>query len=548
MCVKMTHQAESQEAPTRRQLTRLPRMGLPFFTTVFAALLLANLTVIGVLIFRPLSRRVVTEALLRSREKAEDIARQLAQVEPAGPAVHPLPDQPGLVSGQAGNGPVDLACVVRTTTTLARYIEGVLQNYAVLQEIAIVNDTGAPVRVWYRRTDMERAESAADGLDAGPTPASRELVGPPSTVAEEVQGPVDGSESGRNRLERLGIPVPATRLPPGVPQNLVQVRRQQQVFPARDADYQVSVPVQLGARREGYVKVALSQNEITREIDGLRRDLMLKVAIGAAISLMLIVLAYLFVLKLLRGTRDLEAQKQASERLAYVGTLATELAHEIRNPLTAMKLNLQMVEQEVKEPPRSETARAEVGDMVRDVQREVNRLDNLVTQLLLFARPTRLDLQAASLNRVVEETVQFLHAEAEARGVATELALDPALPAVSLDETHTRQAILNLLRNAFEALEAGGGGKVRALTTRNGAGSVRLVIEDDGPGIPEDRIGRIFDAFYSSKPGGTGLGLAVVRKIIEAHGGDIDVESHPGSGTRFILHLPLAGTPEPELT
>ena len=530
MTAEMAQSDLDQTLPGLRR--RTPGFGLPFFTALFAALIVADLTVVGVLIFRDLSRQVVSEALLRSRQQAESIARQLVPEVPAG-------------------GPANLSCVVRTTTTLARYIEGALEDFAALQEIAIVNEQGTPVQVFYRRTDMRR-RTPEDGLGA----PGVLRAGGASSREFPASGP-DGyniPETDRKVLERLGVPIPAGRLPPGEPRNVVQVRQSQNVQRPRLPDYDVRVPVQLGAGRAGSVNMLLSHGELEREIENVRRSLVLKVLMGAAASVVLIVLAYFVVLRLLSRTRQVEAETQAADRLSYVGMLAAGLAHEIRNPLSAMKMNLQMVEQELEPGPDSGSgeggaaggrggataASAEVRELLRESSLQIDRLNDLVTQFLSYARPARLELRPADLNRVVRETVHFLQAEADTRNVRTDLALDPQLPPVPLDETQVRQALLNIYRNAFEALDSRGGGTVRAQTSAANGGPIRLVIEDDGPGVPADRRERIFTAFFSSKPGGTGLGLPVVQRIVEGHGGSIAVESAPGSGARFILSFPLA--------
>jgi len=525
---EMTH---SDEFPGDSKPKRRPAsLGLPFFTALFAALIVADLTVVGLLILRDLSKQVVSEAMLRSRQQAETIARQLVPEIPA-------------------DGPADLTCVVRTTTTLARYIEGALANFAALQEIAIVNEQGTPVQVFYRRTDMRRRTPEDDGiipgvLRAGHQSQSPEFPQPRATAADGYNIP----DTDRRVLERLGVPVPAGRLPPGEPRNVVQVRQSQNVQRPRLPEYDVRVPVQLGAGRAGSVNMLLSHGELEREIENVRRSLVLKVIVGAVASIVLIVLAYFVVLHLLSRTRQVEAETQAADRLSYVGMLAAGLAHEIRNPLSAMKMNLQMVEQELDAATASESAptmnvgggSAEVRELLRESTVQIDRLNDLVTQFLSYARPARLELRPSDLNRVVRETVHFLQAEAGNRNVRTDLALDPHLPSVPLDETQVRQALLNIYRNAFEALDSRGGGTVRARTSVSNGGPVRLVIEDDGPGVPVDRLERIFTAFFSSKPGGTGLGLPVVQRIVEGHGGSIMVESPPGMGARFVLSFPAA--------
>ncbi len=221
-----------------------------------------------------------------------------------------------------------------------------------------------------------------------------------------------------------------------------------------------------------------------------------------------------------------------ADRLAYVGTLAAGLAHEIRNPLSAMKLNLQMLDSGLDREDE------ESHDLLQETQGEVDRLGGLVTSFLSYARPASLELKAAQLNEVVGETVEFMRADAEQRQVRLHTRLDDGLPLLALDARQVRQAIVNIIHNAVAAVEANGGGRVTLRTSHNGRGEVRLEIEDDGPGIPREKMGNIFQVFYSSKPGGTGLGLPIAQRVLEGHGGRIEVDSQPGSGTRFALIFP----------
>ncbi len=492
------------------------RRGLRSFTVIFALLLLADVAVVGHLIFSDLSKRVINEARIRTRQEAEQLA---AQLPPASEVATP----------------VDLYRVVQTTTTFARYLDRLLQNYTIIQRVDIINARGERVFTRARRADIQRSpgEPAPEGElipapDGELTPAPggplvRELPGPPEPDAPPT---LPEQESGRLLLDRLGIPVPVVELGPRGPGDVDRFRRSRNV-------YNIRVPVSGG---EGFVQVQMSPDELQREIETLRRDLMVKILIGAGISLILIVVAYLFVVKLFNKTRRLESESQMADRLAYVGTLAAGLAHEIRNPLSAMKLNLQMLESGLPDGGGDGEAR----DLLKETQAEVDRLGGLVTEFLSYARPGRLELKPADLNEIAEETVNFLKADAEQRRVRTELDLRPDLPIVDLDSKQIRQAILNVVRNAVAAVEGNGGGTVRVASAVNSTGEVRLTVEDDGPGIPPDRLPHIFQVFYSSKPGGTGLGLPIAQRVVEGHGGRIEVESAPGSGTRFTLTFPVS--------
>ncbi len=282
---------------------------------------------------------------------------------------------------------------------------------------------------------------------------------------------------------------------------------------------------------------------IDQELDQLRRRLQIKLWIGAGVAVLVLLVAFLYVLGLLKRTRLLEAQAQMDDRLAFVGGLAAGLAHEIRNPLNVLSLNLQMLEEEIAAAAKPAAPGGTDGDpgeearvYIAALQGEIRRLGNLVNNFLSFARPSQLRIETRDLNRVLSDICRLVRPDFDAKGLQLIQDLSPYLPPVDLDEGQIRQAVMNILINATQILKAGGTVWVR---TRVGpAGEAAITIEDNGPGIkPEDRD-RIFEVFYSSRGGGTGLGLPIAARILEAHGGSISVDSEPGKGARFILKLP----------
>jgi signal transduction histidine kinase len=237
---------------------------------------------------------------------------------------------------------------------------------------------------------------------------------------------------------------------------------------------------------------------------------------------------------LLRRTRLLEAQAQMDDRLAYVGALAAGLAHEIRNPLNAMNMNLQMLEEELLGLQGVE--REELADLLDSTKSEIKRLERLVNNFLAYARPSRPRFESTDLNAVVREVLRFLDLDFRQGGIELKTDLEPLLPDVELDETQFKQALMNLLVNARQVLKHDG--RIMVRTRAGSRGDVIVEVEDDGPGIAPDIRERIFEVFYSSRGGGTGLGLPIARQIVERHGGVIELDSEEGRGTRFSIHLP----------
>lgn len=221
-----------------------------------------------------------------------------------------------------------------------------------------------------------------------------------------------------------------------------------------------------------------------------------------------------------------------SERLAAIGRMAAHVTHEVRNPLSSIGLNVELLEEE------TAGSGPEVQSLLRAVHREVDRLTAVTEEYLRLARLPDPRLEAGDLGEAAREVAQFMRAELAQASVSLEIEVESALPQVAFDEAQLRQALLNLLRNAREALAEKGGCVRVAVAAEDG--EVRLRVSDDGPGIPPAVQARIFDPFFTTKEHGTGLGLALTQQIVAAHGGRIRVLGAPGRGTTFELAFPLA--------
>jgi two-component system, NtrC family, sensor kinase len=233
-------------------------------------------------------------------------------------------------------------------------------------------------------------------------------------------------------------------------------------------------------------------------------------------------------------------QLVAAERLATIGKMAAHVTHEIRNPLSSIALNLEMLEDELAAGGDLKEARA----LLTAIEKEVNRLSALSGQYLTFARRQPLDFESEDVSEIVREAADFVKREFEQQGATLELEVDPELPRVRADEGQLKQAVFNLLRNAREAMP--GGGRVAVAVKQAIGGGVDVVIDDEGVGIDEGARSRLFEPFFTTKSHGTGLGLAITRQIIEAHSGTIACEPRRGAaGTRVWIHLPPEDAPSP---
>jgi two-component system sensor histidine kinase HydH len=237
------------------------------------------------------------------------------------------------------------------------------------------------------------------------------------------------------------------------------------------------------------------------------------------------------------------AQEQArrSERLAALGQLSAGLAHEIRNPLGIIKGSAEML---ISRLGKSEPLSAELAGYI---SAEVNRLSDLVARFLNFARPLRLDLQPASLPSVIDRALQSVLATWKGPEIRVIRRYDESLPDVPLDEQFCEQVFINLIQNAFEAMEGTGGELQIALTRaeRNGRSGIEASLADSGPGVSAELRQQIFNPFFTTKKAGVGLGLSIVSKIVDEHHASIELAA-TSSGARFVLFFPLRSVEEAE--
>lgn len=234
------------------------------------------------------------------------------------------------------------------------------------------------------------------------------------------------------------------------------------------------------------------------------------------------------------GVTSDEVNQRLVDQYTEIARLAGGLAHEIKNPLSTIRLNMELLAEEFTDPenPRDRRALAKVAV----VQRECQRLQDLLDDFLSYAKVRRLRLEPTNLNEVVRGVLHFFAPKAKEGRIEVIDYLAADLPTILLDRETFRGALLNLVLNAQQAMPNGGQLVVR--TSARGDW-VALDLIDTGSGMDERTREHAFEAFYSTKPGGSGLGLPTTRKIVEAHGGEISLQSEPGCGTQFTLKFPI---------
>jgi len=238
----------------------------------------------------------------------------------------------------------------------------------------------------------------------------------------------------------------------------------------------------------------------------------------------------MILLKNVEPLRHIQSLVDYSRKLADLGKLTSGVAHEVKNPLNAMSIHLELLKQKLNDPS------AEVARSLEVLGGEIHRLDRVVQGFLRFLRPQTLRLLPLDLNKLLGEVAQLAQMQGAHGGVSIVLDLDDEIPAINGDDESLRQAFLNLVLNACQAMPHGG--TVTLSTERTLQGTTRAHVIDQGVGIPAEELDKIFRLYYTTKPDGNGIGLSLVYRIVQMHGGSIDVGSEVGRGTTMTVTFP----------
>jgi signal transduction histidine kinase len=447
---------------------------------VFGLFVLCNIALFGWLIFRSLSQREIDRVLLETRSEAEKLAQQIAR--------------------RADREGKDLYTAVAVERETQTYIDQILRQRELVRRFEIRDRNG--VLVYKARSEVQvPVETEREGAPA---------IAPPILGSPELQ---------QQHLE----PEPHVEK---------RVRETESSFQVPD----IRVPI----GNYGQLEIGLSGPELSRRIEVLRKDLIRQASLIGILSMLLLISAYVAVWLVLRRSQRLEVQAAEAERLAYLGTLASGLAHEIRNPLNSLNLNMQMLEEEI-----DEHGSAPTGKRLLSITRsELSRLERLVSDFLAYAKPRPLELEEVPAVRPLERMRELLAGEIQKRQVQIEIEDRSGGARIRIDPGQMGQLLLNLAQNAFAAAEEAGRRPLLKLAAYRLGSAVCLELTDNGIGMTAEEQRKIFELFYSTRKGGTGLGLAIVERIARAHGGRLGIRSAKGMGTTVVVELPAAA-PEP---
>ena len=298
--------------------------------------------------------------------------------------------------------------------------------------------------------------------------------------------------------------------------------------------FEVVKPFSLQGKTMGLIRIGYSPKEIYPVLSQIKKNVALSISFFLILGVSAITLIWVNQNRHLRKMKELEDRIQLAERLSSLGHLAAGVAHEIRNPLNAMSIGLQRLKREYL--PQDESKREEYISFMELILKEIRRVNEIIEQFLTLSRPFQLNLKVSSLQDLLKNLVTLFQEEASSLGITLQPEIPSDLPLIKMDPERLTQALINIMKNGMQAMGQGG---ILRIETKPLRGGTEVIISDSGPGIPSEQMEKIFNYYYTTKEKGVGLGLPIAHRIIEAHGGQLKIESQAGSGTKVIVTLPV---------
>ncbi len=299
--------------------------------------------------------------------------------------------------------------------------------------------------------------------------------------------------------------------------------------------FEVAKPFSMKDQLSGLIRIGYSSGEVLPLLSQIKKSVVLSVFFFLILGIFATALIWVNQNRTLRKIKEMEDRVRLAERLSSLGHLAAGVAHEIRNPLNAMGMGLQRLRREFLPP--EEIKREEFLALADIILKEVRRVNEIIEHFLTLSRPFDLKIKESSLENLLKHLIALFQEEAHSQGIALSLEQRGKLPSLRMDEEKLTQALINIMKNGMQAMENGGTLRIEAHSLKD---RVELVFSDSGSGIHEDQMEKIFNYYYTTKEKGIGLGLPIAHRIIEAHRGQLKIESKVGVGTKVTVTLPVS--------